>query len=67
MNIRTAGLRVAGAVFGLFSVVQLLRLMLRADVRVAGHEVPLWSSALASLLGAGLSASMTLLSCSERK
>jgi hypothetical protein len=51
----TTGLRVASAVFGLIAVAQFLRLVLRADVLVAGHALPFWPSALAIILFGGLS------------
>jgi hypothetical protein len=55
MNSQTVGLRVAGAVFGLFAVAQLVRLLMRAEVLVAGHLViPLWPSAVAFAIAAGL-------------
>jgi hypothetical protein len=34
---------------------QLLRLVTRTEVLVAGHELPLWASALALVILAGLS------------
>ena len=54
MNSQTMGLRVAGAVFGVMSVAQLLRLILQPVVVVAGHTVPLWPSILAFAILAGL-------------
>lgn len=41
------GLRVAGAVFGLMGLAQLARLVVRPEIVVAGHALPLWPSALA--------------------
>jgi hypothetical protein len=55
MNSQILGLKIAGFVFGLMSLVQLLRLVLRPEVLVAGHQVPLWPSALAFVLLGGLS------------
>ena len=54
MNSRTLGLRVAGVVFGLVAVAQLLRLATRVEVLVADHPVPLWPSAVAALFTGGL-------------
>ena len=54
MNSQTMGLRVAGTVFGIMSVAQLLRLILQPVVVVAGHTVPLWPSILAFAILAGL-------------
>jgi hypothetical protein len=54
MNSPIMGLRVAGSVFGLMSVAQLLRLILQPVVMVGGHTVPLWPSLFAFLILAGL-------------
>ena len=55
MNSQILGLRVASAVFGLMSIAQLLRLVIQPEVLVAGHWMPLWPSALAAVILAGLS------------
>ena len=55
MNSQILGLRVASAVFGLMSLAQLVRLVIQLEVIVAGYRMPLWPSALAFLLLAGLS------------
>ena len=55
MNSQTKALRVAGVVFGLMSLAQLLRLIAQPVVLVAGHLVPLWPSALAFLVLLSLS------------
>jgi hypothetical protein len=62
MNSQILGLRVAAFVFGLVSVVQLLRLMIRLEVLIAGHQVPLWPSGLAFLIFGSLSLWMWKLS-----
>jgi len=62
MNSRIAGLRTAGALFGLMAVAQLSRLPIRPDVVVSGYEVPLWPSALAFIVLCMLSAWMWKLS-----
>ena len=62
MNSKILGLRVAGVVFGLMSLVQLGRLVIRPEVIVAGHLMPLWPSVLAFLMLGGLSAWMGSLS-----
>jgi hypothetical protein len=54
MNSQTAGLRVAAIVFGLLGLAQLARLVIRPEVLVAGYPVPLWPSALAAIVLAGL-------------
>jgi hypothetical protein len=41
---------VAGFVFGLMFLAQLLRLVIRPDILVAGHMMPLWPSVLAVLI-----------------
>ena len=62
MNSRTVGLQVAAVIFGLVSLVQLLRLLTRVEVLVAGHPVPLWPNAVALVIAGGLSAWMIKLS-----
>ncbi len=53
MNSQILGLKIAGFVFGLMGLAQLFRLVIRPEVLVAGHQVPLWPSALAlAILGA---------------
>jgi hypothetical protein len=47
MNSQIARLRVASVVFGLMAIAQLVRLVMRPEVLVAGHPMPLWPSALA--------------------
>jgi hypothetical protein len=47
MNQTVIALRVAGTIFGLMSLAQLARLLLRPEIVVAGHTVPLWLSAIA--------------------
>ena len=44
----------AGVVFLLASAVQLLRLVFRWEVTIAGWQVPLWISAVAFVLAASL-------------
>jgi hypothetical protein len=55
MNSQVLGLKVASAVFGLLCLAQLLRLVLRPEVLVAGNQVPLWPSGLAVVILGGLS------------
>lgn len=55
MSSQILGLRVAGIVFGLMSLAQLARLIIRPEVLVAGHMMPLWPSALAFVFLGGLS------------
>ena len=55
MNPQIIGLRVSGTVFGLMSLAQLVRLLIRPDILVAGHTIPLWPSVLAFVILGGLS------------
>ena len=55
MSSQILGLRVAGIVFGLMSIAQLGRLIVRPEVLVAGYLMPLWPSALAFVILGGLS------------
>jgi hypothetical protein len=62
MNSQILGLRLAGVIFGLMCLAQLLRLVIRPEVLVAGHQVPLWPSGLALVILGGLSLWMWKLS-----
>ncbi len=55
MSVQALGLRVAGTIFGLVAVAQLLRLMTRTEVLVGGYPIPLWASAPAVIFAGGLS------------
>ncbi len=55
MNSQVTGLRVASVVFGLIAIAQLGRLVIRPEVLVAGHLIPLWPSVLAFIILSGLS------------
>jgi len=55
MKSQVLGLRVASTVFGVMSLAQLARLIMRAEVLVAGHQLPLWPSAIAFVVLGGLS------------
>jgi hypothetical protein len=50
MNSQITGLRVASVVFGLIALAQLVRLVIRPEVLVAGHPMPLWPSVLAFII-----------------
>jgi hypothetical protein len=53
LNSQILGLKIAGLIFQLMALAQFLRLVMRAELLVAGHEVPLWASAVAlTILGA---------------
>jgi hypothetical protein len=54
MKAQIAGFWTAGILFGLMALAQLARLVIRADVLVSGHHVPLWPSVLAFVLLAGM-------------
>ena len=62
MNSQILGLRVAGVIFGLMCLAQLLRLAMNPEVLVAGHQVPLWPSGLALAILGGMSLWMWKLS-----
>jgi hypothetical protein len=55
VNSQTTGLRVASVVFGLMAIAQLVRLLVRPEILVAGYSVPLWPSVLALIILGGLS------------
>ncbi|KAB2856748.1 MAG: hypothetical protein F9K41_05685 [Sphingopyxis terrae] len=54
MNSQTTGLKVAAVVFGLMALAQAARLAAQPEVLVAGSPMPLWPSALAFVILAGL-------------
>jgi hypothetical protein len=62
MKSQTIGLRVAGILFGLAALAQAGRLAFRPEILVAGYRLPLWPSALAVIVLAGMSAWMWILS-----
>ena len=55
MKRQNLALRVAGTVFGLMAVAQVLRLLIRPEVLVAGHLFPLWPSMVAVVVLGGMS------------
>jgi len=54
MNSTALGLRVAGTIFGLVCIVQLIRLFSGVAVVVAGYEIPRWASAFVALITGAL-------------
>jgi len=62
MSPQITGLRVASVVFGLMAIAQLVRLVIRPEVLVGGHLMPLWPSVLAFPFLGGLSLWMWILS-----
>jgi hypothetical protein len=55
MNSQILGMRVAGTVFGVVGLGHLLRLVTKAEVLVAGHQLPVWLSGLGVVIAGGLS------------
>ena len=55
IRLQLLGLRVAGTLFGLLALAQLGRLMIRPEVMVAGHHIPLWPNMLAMIVLGSLS------------
>jgi hypothetical protein len=55
MNSQIIGLRVAGTVFGLMALAQLVRFVIHLEVVVAGHTMPFWPSGVAFVILTGLS------------
>ncbi len=55
MNSQIRGLKIASFIFGLICLAQLLRLVFRVEVVIAGNPVPFWASALACVILGGLS------------
>jgi hypothetical protein len=44
----------SGILFGLMALAQLARLVIRPEVQVSGHSMPLWPSGLAFVILAGM-------------
>jgi hypothetical protein len=55
MYSRVFALQVAGAIFALVCLMQLLRLGTGVEVLVGGHAIPLWPNAIAAIIAGGLS------------
>jgi hypothetical protein len=66
MNSTIMGLRTAGTVFAIVCMGQLLRVLTRVDILVAGHQLPVWANALAFVITGGLSIWMWKLSTGSR-
>ena len=67
MKSRALGLCVAAAVFGLMALAQLARLIIRPEILIAGHHVPLWPSSIAFIILTGLAFWMWKLSRLSKK
>lgn len=67
MSSQITGLRVAGTVFGLMSLVQLTRLIVRPEVLVTGNPFPLWPSVVAFVVLGSLAIWMWKLSLTPSK
>jgi len=65
MRSQIIGLRVAGTIFGIMSIVQLARLSTGFQIFVAGYEMPLWPNAVAFVIMGGLCIWMWKLSYSS--
>ena len=55
MNPQITGLKVASAVFGIVSLLQLVRLLLGWEIIINHYDIPLWFSGLAVVVFGGLS------------
>lgn len=55
MNSQILGLRVASFVFGLVSLAQFARFLLRIDVSIGGYQIPHWPSLIAFIFSGALS------------
>ena len=67
MSPQITGLRVASVVFGLMAIAQMARLVIRPEVLVGGHLMPLWPSILAFPILGGLSVWMWVISRTPTK
>ena len=55
MNAQSRGLRVASAIFALFTVGHIVRLIQHAQLMVGHYSIPLWASVVAAVIAALLS------------
>ena len=55
MNSRILGLRIAGSVFALVGLAQLLRLVMQLEIIAGGRRIPLWPSGIAFVITGFLS------------
>lgn len=55
MSPQVTGLRTASVVFALMAIAQLARIVVRPEVLVAGHRMPLWPSVPAFIILGALS------------
>lgn len=55
MKSQILGLRIASAIFWLIALAQLARLLIRPEVLIEGHVLPLWPSVLAVVILGSLS------------
>lgn len=62
MKAQSIGLRVASVIFGIITLAQVTRLVIRPEIRVAGHLIPLWPSAIVIVVFGSLCAWMWKLS-----
>ncbi|MEO8402480.1 MAG: hypothetical protein ABI597_11935 [Gammaproteobacteria bacterium] len=51
----STALIVAGIVFGFASFMQLVRLITKAEVRIAGKNIPMWASGVGFIVALSLS------------
>ncbi len=54
MKSQIFGLQVAGTVFALVCLGHLLRIVTRADVLIAGRQIPVWVNVVGVLIAGGL-------------
>ena len=67
MNSTILGLRVAGTIFALVCLAQLLRLVMQVEVIAGGHRIPFWPSAAVLVITGSLSLWLWKLSQGEKK
>ena len=54
MKSHIVALRVAGTVFGVVCLLQILRLLMQTEIQIAGRDFPLWPSVIAVLVSGAL-------------
>lgn len=67
MNLKNIGLRISGTIFGIVSVLHLLRVVSVVSVTIGGWELPMWVNMMGFLAAGILSGGLWWLSCSKNE
>ncbi|OFY49424.1 MAG: hypothetical protein A2W85_06155 [Bacteroidetes bacterium GWF2_41_31] len=67
MNFKNIGLRISGTIFGIVSVLHLLRVVSVVSVTIGGWQLPMWVNMMGFLAAGFLSGGLWWLSCSKNE